>query len=98
MTDGYYDLAYIGASAGDGDFGSGRGPVETCIPVPMLQGDVAYWFAAHADRREPMEHGREPSGVGPTIEDLEAMRGRAVVREAVLAVLTADALDQRYVE
>jgi len=98
MTNGYYDLAYIGASAGDGDFGSGCGPVETCIPVPMLQGDVAYWFAAHADRREPMEHGREPSGAGPTIEDLEAMHGRAVVREAVLAVLTADALDQRYVE
>jgi hypothetical protein len=85
MADGYYDLAYIRA-----------GEEETCIPVPMLGGEVAYWFAAHAERRAPQAHHREPTGPGPTIEDLEAMRGRGLLAEAVRDLLTAGALDGRY--
>jgi hypothetical protein len=85
MADGYYDLAYIRL-----------GDEETCIPVPMLRGEVAYWFAAHAERRTPREHDREPAGPGPTIEDLEAMRGRDLIGEAVRETLTPEALDGRY--
>lgn len=85
MTDGYYDLAYVQA-----------GGEESCIPVPKLRGEVAYWFAAHADRREPIPHDRDTSGVGPTVEDLETMIGWEPVREAALAVLACDLTDQRY--
>lgn len=85
MADGYYDLAYIRFEK-----------EETCIPVPMLRGKVAYWFAAHAERRAPQEHNREPAGPGPTIEDLEAMRERSLLGEAVRETLTPEALDGRY--
>ncbi|MFB6230591.1 MAG: hypothetical protein ABEL04_05485 [Salinibacter sp.] len=84
MTDGYYDLAYVRA-----------GEQETCIPVPKLQGEVAYWFAAHADRREPRAHNRTPSGAGPTLEDLKAMVGPETVQSAVAAVLRADPSSER---
>lgn len=85
MTDGYYDLAYVGA-----------GEEETCIPIPKLRGDIAYWFAAHAERRAPIPHNRDSSGTGPTIGDLEAMLGRETVREAVLKILSPETLDDRY--
>jgi hypothetical protein len=85
MTDGYYDLAYVRSGA-----------EETCIPVPMLRGDVAYWFAAHAERRAPQEHNREPTGAGPTVEDLEGLRGREAVGDAVRETLAPGALDGRY--
>ncbi|WP_263786230.1 hypothetical protein [Salinibacter grassmerensis] len=87
MTDGYYDLAYIR-----------DGEEETCIPIPKLQGAVTYWFAAHADRRDPIDHDRDTSGAGPTVADLETAVGRARVQEAVLTVLSADSVRQRYEE
>ena len=85
MTDGYYDLAYIQ-----------DGGEETCIPIPKLRGTVAYWFAAHADRREPIDHDRDTSGVGPTIADLETALGPATVGAAALAILDDDAVRERY--
>ena len=85
MTDGYYDLAYIRSEDED-----------TCIPVPKLRGEVAYWFAAHADRRAPMEHNRDTTGAGPTLDDLEALRTRDAVRAAVHHVLAGDVLNDRY--
>ncbi|WP_232798088.1 hypothetical protein [Salinibacter altiplanensis] len=85
MTDGYYDLAYIQ-----------DGEEETCIPIPKLRGAVAYWFAAHADRREPISHNRDTSGAGPTIADLEAAVGRTRVRKAALAILGNDSVRERY--
>lgn len=88
MTTGYYDLAYV-RPLGDVP-GSAE---ETCIPVPKLRGEVAYWFAAHAERREPQRHNRTSTGMGPTLGDLEVMLGREDVREAVRAVLCDDALD-----
>jgi hypothetical protein len=90
MTDGYYDLAYVQPS------GTGADALETCIPVPKLRGEVAYWFATHARRREPQPHNREPAGPGPTIDDLEGMRGRKSVQEAAQAILSGDALGGRY--
>jgi hypothetical protein len=85
MTDGYYDLAYIR-----------DGEEETCIPIPKLQGAVAYWFAAHADRREPIDHNRDTSGAGPTIADLETAVGPATVREAARSILDDDFVRERY--
>ncbi len=85
MADGYYDLAYIR-----------NGEEETCIPVPKLQGAVAYWFAAHADRREPIDHNRDTSGAGPTIADLETAVGQATVRAAARSVLDDDFVHERY--
>lgn len=85
MTDGYYDLAYVQA-----------GEEETCIPVPKLRSEVAYWFAVHADRREPIDHDRDTSGVGPTIGDLEAAVGQENVQEAAQKILASDSLGGRY--
>jgi hypothetical protein len=85
MTDGYYDLAYVRSEV-----------EETCIPVPKLRGEVAYWFAAHADRRAPMDHNRDTTGAGPTLDDLEALRSQGAVRAAVHHVLADDVLNDRY--
>lgn len=85
MTDGYYDLAYIQ-----------EGGEETCIPIPKLRGPVAYWFAAHADRRAPIDHNRDTSGVGPTIADLETALGPATVEAAARAILDDDFVHERY--
>jgi len=72
------------------------GAEETCIPIPRLRGAVAYWFAAHAERREPIDHSRDTSGVGPTVADLETAVGHATVREAALSVLDDDFVRERY--
>lgn len=79
MADGYYDLAYVAA-----------GDEETCIPIPKLRPSIAYWFAAHAERRAPQPHNRDTSGDGPTLADLTALLGEDPVEEAMAAVL-ADA-------
>lgn len=79
MADGYYDLAYVAA-----------GEEETCIPIPKLRPSIAYWFAAHAERRAPQPHNRDTSGDGPTLADLTALLGEDPVEEAMAAVL-ADA-------
>ncbi len=80
MANGYYDLAYVAA---DGH--------ETCIPIPKLQGPVAYWFAAHAERRPSQPHDRDTSGDGPTLADLKTLLGADTVDRAVAAVLSESA-------
>jgi hypothetical protein len=49
ISDGHHDLAYI----------QGYEAPDVCIPIPMLKDQFAYWFAAHAQRRQPVEHDRE---------------------------------------
>lgn len=91
MTTGYYDLAYVRPQ---GDVPASAD--ETCIPVPKLRGEVAYWFAAHAKRRESHRHNRMPTGAGPMIGDLEVMLGQEDVQEAVRSILHDGTLDGRY--
>lgn len=50
IADGHHDLAYIE--------GYENAP-DVCMPVPMLKDQLAYWFAAHASRRQEVEHDRE---------------------------------------
>lgn len=77
LSDGHHDLAWI----------QGRGETpDVCIPVPLLCRKTAYWFAAHADRREPVEHDRE------TIDSIEDAHPIPVVPDE------AERAEERYLD